>query len=292
MGVYHRAQIINMKSLGWIVQESQGHPLAVVLVLIFTLFSVSLISRMGTRLRHLADYPGPPIAAYSRLWICRVIASGDSAQRFVDVNKTYGPIARIGPNHLLTDDPQLVRRILAARSHYTRGPWFDSIRIDPQTTNIVSERDTGKHNHLRHQMSGGYGGREIENLEKDVAERVVEFITWLDGKATLPSREQSPLDLARPIQYFTVDVITHLCFGKPLGFVRESRDLFDFLQTIETQLPIVQHFSVILELNTILRKLVEIPFMKPFIAPSAKDKSGIGVIMGVCSGHVNYRRGS
>jgi hypothetical protein len=248
---------------------------------------VSSLSSILTRFRHLAEYSGPSVAAYTRLWICQVIASGKSAQLFVDVNKEYGSIARIGPNHLLTDDPVLVRRILAAHSHYTRGPWFDSIRIDPQTTNIVSERDTGKHNHLRHQMSGGYGGKEIENLEKDISERIAEFVGWLDQFASVEGAEHQPVDLARPVQYLTVDIITHLCFGKPLGFVKESRDLFQFLETIETQLPLVQHFSVILELNNLLRKLVQIPFLGPLITPSARDKSGIGVIMGVCSDDLN-----
>lgn len=262
-------------------EGSRSYPSTIVVLFILTSAVASLTLRIINRFSHLTEYPGPRVAAYTRLWICRVIASAKSAQIFVDVNKRYGSVVRIGPNHLLTDDPTLVRRVLAARSHYTRGPWFDSIRIDPQITNIVSERDTGKHNHLRHQMSGGYGGKEIENIEKDISERIVEFIHWLDHKATAFGAEQKPVDLARPIQYLTVDIITHLCFGKPLGFVRESRDLYNFLQTIETQLPIVQHFSVILEINTLLQKLVTIPFVKPFITPSARDKSGIGVIMGV-----------
>ena len=66
-----------------------------------------------------------------------------------------GPLARIGPNNLVTDDPAVMKSILAARSHYTRGEWFDSIKIDPHIPNIVSERHTGKHNHLRHRMSAG-----------------------------------------------------------------------------------------------------------------------------------------
>lgn len=75
--------------------------------------------------------------------------------REINMLITSGPIARIGPNHLLTDDPEVVRRILATRSHYTRGPWFDSIKIDPHIPNIVSERHTGRHNKLRHKMSAG-----------------------------------------------------------------------------------------------------------------------------------------
>lgn len=67
---------------------------------------------------------------------------------------SLGPLARIGPNHLLTNDPTVTRKILDAKSGYTRGPWFDSLRIDPRTTNIVSERDKKKHARLRFKLAG------------------------------------------------------------------------------------------------------------------------------------------
>ena len=68
-----------------------------------------------------------------------------------------GSLARIGPNHLMTSDPDLIRRILAARSGYSRGPWFDSLRIDPQVSNIVAERDEKKHNRLKFKLAAGVG---------------------------------------------------------------------------------------------------------------------------------------
>ena len=117
----------------------------------------------------LSSVPGPKWAAWTRMWIVKVLASGESAQTFVDVNKRYGEgpnemidlrkltmkgsLARIGPKHLITSDPAFMRRILAARSGYTRGPWFDSIRIDPHTPNIVSERDEKKHSQLRYKLA-------------------------------------------------------------------------------------------------------------------------------------------
>jgi hypothetical protein len=85
---------------------------------------------------HLQKFRGPWWAAYSRLWLCRTLGSGNSAQIFVDINKRYGPIARIGPNHLITSDPEVTRHILAVNSKWSRGPWFDSIRIDPRVSNI------------------------------------------------------------------------------------------------------------------------------------------------------------
>jgi hypothetical protein len=64
-----------------------------------------------------------------------------------------GSVARIGPNNVITDDPDTTRRILAARSGYVRGPWFDSVRIDPYIPNIVSERDVKKHSKIRAKLA-------------------------------------------------------------------------------------------------------------------------------------------
>ena len=66
-----------------------------------------------------------------------------------------GPLVRIGPSHLLTDDPDTTIKLLAARSPYVRGRWYDSLRLDPHRPNLVAENDPQKHNALRHQMSAG-----------------------------------------------------------------------------------------------------------------------------------------
>ena len=121
----------------------------------------------------------------------KTLASGDSAAKYVSVNKRYGmsykngasvlyyvqtslpadprasmsgirtkhattgPLARIGPNHLLTSDPSTMQKILAVRSKYTRSAWYDSLRLDPHRSNLVTERDTQKHNVRRHQLAPG-----------------------------------------------------------------------------------------------------------------------------------------
>lgn len=243
---------------------------------------VHVIRVLVTRFTHLREYRGPGLAAYTRFWLCNMIASGDSAQAFVNINKQYGSIARIGPNHLITDDPGLTQRVLAARSRYTRAPWFDAIRIDPHVTNIVSERDPGKHDRMRHKMSAGYAGRELDRLESEVCERMQEFVNHIDTHwAINPGEGMKVLDMARIIQFLAVDVITQLCFGKPLGFISNNKDMFSFLKTIETQLPIVQHFTVIHEVNTLIQRITHVPWIKRLIAPSPSDLTGIGVIMGV-----------
>jgi hypothetical protein len=254
-----------------------ARPIEALVAILCILLAVYTIDTVRTGLFHLQHFQGPWWSRYTRLWICKTLASGNSAQIFVDINKKYGSVARIGPNNLITDDPEFTRRILAARSHYTRGPWFDSIKINPHISNIVSERNPGKHNHLRYQMSAGYAGKDIPNLESTIDERIVDFVCRIEQDWLSTAKGTKSYDIARRIQYLTVDIITHLSFGKPLGFVEADTDKFNFLATIETQLPIVQHFSVILELNTWLSRAASIKWLNKIHT----DKTGIGMIMGV-----------
>ena len=262
-------------------QGLYSHPAQTCVIVIALSLFASIIHAVVVRFTHLSQYPGPWWAAYTRLWLSKTIASGNSAELFVNVNKKYGSIARIGPNNLITDDPELTRRVLAARSHYTRGPWFDSIKIDPHIPNIVSERHPGKHNHLRYQMSAGYAGKDITGLEPAINERITDFMNRIEEDWVSEPGQTKVFDIAKRIQFLAVDIITHLCFGKPLGFMETDSDVYSFLKTIETQLPIVQHFSVFLELNDILLRFMDIPWLKKLVAPSANDNTGIGMIMGV-----------
>lgn len=248
---------------------------------LITLALFGLLRKVIVANFHLREFSGPWWAAYTRVWISKTIASADSAQILVETNENYGSVARIGPNHLVTSDPAIARRILAVGSKWRRGPWFDAIRIDPRVPNIVSERDPHKHNTMRRKMSAGYAGKDIDGLEEVVNERVKEFIDSLEKRALSPLGKTRSFDIARRIQFFTIDTITHVCFGRPMGFVESDTDKHDFIATIESQLPIVQHFSVFLALNTVLRWAAGIAGLRKAVVPSSADKSGIGVVMRV-----------
>jgi hypothetical protein len=68
-----------------------------------------------------------------------------------------GPLVRVGPNELITGDPDILRKIQAIRSPYRRSNWYDALRIDPTRNNVLSERSDEKHNALRAKMAAGVG---------------------------------------------------------------------------------------------------------------------------------------
>jgi hypothetical protein len=62
---------------------------------------------------------------------------------------------RVGPNELVTNDPNVLRRMSAVRSLYTRSDWYDGARLEPEYDSMISERDEERHNMLRSKAAMG-----------------------------------------------------------------------------------------------------------------------------------------
>ena len=66
-----------------------------------------------------------------------------------------GSIARVGPNDLITCSPELLLRMSAARSPYTRAPWYYIATKFEQGKDLVfSMLNEDQHNKRRLQMGG------------------------------------------------------------------------------------------------------------------------------------------
>ncbi len=174
----------------------------------------------------LARFPGPWYAKYSRLWMLQALWSEACNVWYQDVNEKYGmyapiishryvielfnsfyssssssisltppletgPLARIGPNNLITSDPDIFRHMLSVRSQYERGKWFDFLRLNPHKANLITERNRIVHNKLRARMAAGvslipedpvhiidwltfiqYEGKDVEDFETIIDENL------------------------------------------------------------------------------------------------------------------------
>jgi hypothetical protein len=122
------------------------------IVLSFVLISIVQRLYAWQRLRHV---PGPFWAAFSRLWMVHHVRGGRMHLDLRELHDKYGPLARIGPDTLVTSDPVLLRRILGVRTKYRRSNWYDAMRLDPTKDNVLSMRDDDRHNELRTKMAAG-----------------------------------------------------------------------------------------------------------------------------------------
>lgn len=68
---------------------------------------------------------------------------------YFETNTLSGSLVRVGPTTLLTDDPDIIHHINAARGKHAKTEWYTFMRLNPYIDNIFSELDLQKHDRLR-----------------------------------------------------------------------------------------------------------------------------------------------
>ncbi|KAK3368362.1 cytochrome P450 71A20 [Podospora didyma] len=233
------------------------------------------------RLRHI---PGPFWAGWTDFWIIRTQLSGRMCFILADVNEKYGPIAKIAPNWVVCGDGAELRRIWGVRSGWERSPWYKGFRFDRNLDNAFSTLDDKVHETLRQKLMPGYGGKDVDNLHQQIDTQVAGLISLLETKYLSTKTDFKPVDLARKVQYFTLDVISSLAFGKELGYLAADKDLHDYIKTTESTLPIMLTTTLI----PWLLDIVQSPRLS-WLIPDVRNMAGIGSVLGIAHAAVAER---
>ncbi|KAK2595740.1 hypothetical protein N8I77_013765 [Diaporthe amygdali] len=221
----------------------------------------------------LSHVPGPFLASFSSLWIVKQLLKARIAPALLEI-QNYGRLVRVGPNYLLTDDPETLRQVSAARSQYNRDEWWVSLRLSPGTDNLATILEAGPHDKVKAQMAAGYAGRDQMDMEKKVEARIAHLKDVLRQRYLSEGDKLNPVDLARVAYYFTLDVITDLSYGEAFGFLDAEGDLYNYTNSLDQLLLVTGLFS-------------EIPFLRYFsntvvgaaFKPKFSDRSGMGRLM-------------
>nr|XP_036584608.1 cytochrome p450 [Colletotrichum truncatum]KAF6794126.1 cytochrome p450 [Colletotrichum truncatum] len=231
------------------------------------LYAVALIVRQYVRLRHIR---GPPSAGFSQWWLLQAVYSGNMHLKFYEANQQYGSLVRVGPRDIVTSDPDLMRHMLGVRTKYTRSDWYNAMRLDPQHDNVLSTRDDATHTKLRSQMAGGYSGKEVANLEAKIDENVLRFMSLIDTYAS----ENKRFDFGLKAQYFTLDVISDLAFGRPFGDLTSDSDVHNYIHATEKSMPNI----VVAAVLPWILSMLSWPLLRRLL-PSESDTTGLGKLI-------------
>ncbi|KAJ3497467.1 hypothetical protein NLG97_g1882 [Lecanicillium saksenae] len=248
--------------------------LAVVIFATHVFWSYQKLSRFG----------GSPWAALSSIPHRRAMLSGKTHLFYAEANQKYGPLARVAPNILTTSSPDVWAHVNNTPG-YKRSDWYyNAVRIEHRRDNVFSQTDNAKHDLRRKQMAPGYSGRENSHLEDSIDECLEQFLTLMRTKYISDDRSAIPIDMARKVQFFTLDVISKIGLGTSFGMLRADKDIDQYLQSSEEGLSIG---------NTALALgvswLSHLPWLGQFIAPSPNDGSGFGKMMATCFRLVDER---
>ncbi|KAF9631373.1 Cytochrome P450 [Lasiodiplodia theobromae] len=172
----------------------------------------------------LRGIPGPTIAAYTGLWRFFDVAKGQAHWTHIRLHRKYGPLVRIGPNHVSVGDPSEIANIYGLNKGYTKSiSWHKK----PQM-NIFSTRDEKYHHEQKRPIAAAYSltsllAKEdaIDSCSKLFMEKLRSFVD-----------ENKPVDLGQWLQYYAFDVIGELSFAKKLGFLQVGADVDKMMATI------------------------------------------------------------
>ncbi|MCJ1311384.1 hypothetical protein MMC25_005055 [Agyrium rufum] len=245
--------------------------------LLVSICLVIVVSYYVSAWYRLRQFNGPWLASFSEAWLFWKSTSGNLHLILYDVYRKHGDLARIGPNWLVTSDPDIIRYMSSARHKHKKSGWYASLKADPHVHSVFTETNLEEHDKLRAKMQPGYSIKENRDLEDKINDQVDSLVKLIETKYISTSSATSPLDFATAAQYFALDVITGVAFGKPFGYLRQDRDVLNFVKTVTQELPIA---TVCSSTPTLGRLVFESPLMS-WIGPSSKDKDGRGRLMGM-----------
>ncbi len=120
-----------------------------------------------------------------------------------------------------------------------------------------------------------YSGKDVDHLDESIDQQIANLIRLIEAKYLTTDTDFRPVDIARKVQYLTLDVISTIAFGRTFGFIDNDGVLFDYIKTTEESLPLIQVIALLPWLLNVLQS----PVFKP-IRPTSTDAIGLGRIMG------------
>lgn len=112
-------------------------------------------------------------------------------------------------------------------------------------------------------------------MERTVDGHIERLVDLIETKYLSTRKHFRPVDFARKIQYFTLDVISDLAFGQPFGYVEQDDDVYDFIKISRSFFPVALVMANIPSIVTLLHSRLFRPLL-----PKETDGLGFGAFIG------------
>ncbi|KAF5628928.1 cytochrome P450 monooxygenase [Fusarium sp. NRRL 52700] len=163
-------------------------------------------------LHPLRHYPGPRLAAATRLWYCYHCVQGTLVNALHEAHKKYGDVVRTAPDELSYTDPKAWNDIYGHRGtkgEIMKDPTFYA-NISSGPASIINSEQS-RHRVLRKQASHGFSERALRSQE-DVIKKYTDLM--LDRLEECAATGKPTVDIVDWYNFFTFDVMGDLVFGQ------------------------------------------------------------------------------
>ncbi|MCJ1360922.1 hypothetical protein MMC16_000017 [Acarospora aff. strigata] len=227
------------------------------------LVSVVILRLAWTRNRRgLREIPGPFLASFSNLWKLKAVWRQDMPRRNIELHEKFGPLVRIGPNHVSISDPVALKTVYGFTNIFKKSAFYpigEAFYKGKKLPNLFTTQDNSYHATLKRAAANAYSMTALTELEPYVDKCVELFLTRI---AEVTDSGAKSIDISVWLQYFAFDVLGEINFSRQLGFLKTGTDVDNNIAAIDAilqyasligQLPVLHNFLLG---NPLLPKLV------------------------------------
>lgn len=203
---------------------------------LLALFSITLLAIRLLRTRYRSDLrnlPGPFLASISnldRLWSC---ALGNQMTYHLSLHAKYGPVVRVGPNHVSISHGGAIQKLYSISTKFTKSDFYSLFDIKTPAgtaSTTFSVRDEAVHKAKKRPVANAFSMSALRELEpmNDACSAIL--------VRKLRERCRQDIDLGTWLHWYAFDVISSITFSNRLGFMEEERDVGNIIEAIEGRL--------------------------------------------------------
>ncbi|KAI0601996.1 pisatin demethylase [Biscogniauxia sp. FL1348] len=230
----------------------------------------------------LSHIPGPFWYSISSLPLLETNLSGHSHSTLNSLTNKYGPLVRIGPNSVITTDVKHVQAMEAPKSLYRKGPWYDTFRFQKGKYHSFCTVDETRHAALRTKVGPGYSGSIL--VERAIDRQLNRLFDLIDRQFLSGDDTYKPVDFAILTQFFAIDTVGDMTYGKPFGFLDEGKDIYDWVNWNEKFFPVASTAATLPFLGQVVQTW---PFSE--LLPKPTDAVGLGRFIKFAEDTLNER---
>ncbi|KAL4924473.1 cytochrome P450 [Aspergillus undulatus] len=175
----------------------------------------------------LAKYPGPVLSKVTSARAAYHAWNGDLHLDMWLCHRKYGsPIVRYGPNHLIFEDPAVLKDIYAAGQNVSKPSMYSG--PGNGKANLLTLADKKEHSRRRRLIGRGFTESSLRAFTPRLVHHIQRFCAIIDRESRYGTASQSrwspPLDMSDWCSYLTFDIMCDFVFGVSYNLL-ESEEL-------------------------------------------------------------------
>ena len=233
------------------------------------LFILPLLYYLLPYLRNwrIRSIPGPPLAAFSNLWLLYQSRQGHRYLSVDTAHKKYGTFVRIQPDHVSVADPDAIPIIYAHGSGFLKAQYYDAF-VSIQR-GLFNTRDRAEHTRKRKIVSHTFSARSIGQFEQYIHGNLEDLMKqWnrIADTASKSGQEWADIDSLHWFNYLAFDIIGDLAFGAPFGMVNAGADIAEVRESPSSPPRYAPAVQVLNRRGEVSNTLGALPTLKPYAA--------------------------